>query len=138
MERSPMVIIVAGLAATIPAFWRPISAMKSPIPPAQPAVKTGGTAARSFSLTPPSERRRKTTPATSTAERATSQGAPRALQMLKAKKALRPIPGANATGYRAQRPITAVARAEARQVAVKTSPRGMPASARMAGFTAVM
>ena len=60
------------------------------------------------------------------------------MQILKAKKALIPIPGARASGKLVKRAISRVATAALRAVAVTSAASGMPAFLRMAGFTARM
>ena len=55
-----------------------------------------------------------------------------------ARKALSPIPGARANGRFATSPITRVAIAEERAVAVKTAPASIPEALRIPGLTARM
>ena len=58
-------------------------------------------------------------------------------QTVYTKKALRPMPGARANGFLANRAITSVPMMAARAVAVKTAPPGMPSrTLKIAGFTA--
>ena len=55
-----------------------------------------------------------------------------------ARKALSPIPGARANGRFATSPITRVAIAEERAVAVNTEPASIPEALRIPGLTARM
>ena len=59
-------------------------------------------------------------------------------QTLKAKKALRPIPGAKAKGSLAYKAISKVVIPEAITVVVNSAPLSMPAADKMFGFTARM
>ena len=59
-------------------------------------------------------------------------------QSVKAKKKLRPIPGARATGSRAKTPADAVASAAPTQVATMTAPLSIPAAPSTMGFTRTM
>ena len=81
--------------------------------------------------------------------KATCQGTPICPQIVIAKIAFRPIPGANAIGYLATTPISTVANAEARHVAQTRarmisifSPSDIPgvsnADLSMVGFTNTM
>ena len=77
-------------------------------------------------------------PEQNTAPSASSQGWPIPLTTPKVKKALRPMPGAIATGQFAHRPMIAVPMKAAKIVAVKTAPKSMPASLRIKGLTTMM
>ncbi len=77
-------------------------------------------------------------PSMSKAARACCQEKPMAWQMVKAKKALRPMLGACAKGSLAITAMSSVAIAEAMAVAVKTAGLSMPVELSMAGFTANM
>ena len=57
---------------------------------------------------------------------------------VKAKKKLRPIPGARATGKRANTPADAVANAAPTQVATMTAPVSIPAAPSTMGLTSTM
>ena len=97
----------------------------------------------SFERTLNSALARKRTPAMKVAASACCQVRPKppaaaAPQRVKAKKKLRPIPGASATGSRAKMPVDAVASAAPRQVATMTAPVSIPAAPSTMGLTRTM
>jgi hypothetical protein len=83
--KSPCVTKVAGLATTMPPFFRPMKAMKRPMPQVMANFSWWGMAAMIFSRTPVTERPRKMTPLTNTRPRADCHETPSPRQMVKAK-----------------------------------------------------
>ncbi len=77
-------------------------------------------------------------PEMKTAPSACCQVKPRAATTVKAKNALRPMPGAMPIGQLATSAMTAEPRAAARQVATKIALRSMPVVDRMSGLTKMM
>ncbi len=59
-------------------------------------------------------------------------------QTTKAKKRIKPIPGANAKGSLAQKAMTTVAITDAKAVAVNNAPLSIPVVERISGLTASM
>ena len=68
--------MVAGLATTMPAFFRPMKAMNRPMPPATAANRCGGIAAMISWRTPAKVSTRKATPEMKTQPSAVGQGTP--------------------------------------------------------------
>ena len=96
--KSPCETKVAEFATITPPFFRPMNAMKRPMPHVTAIFRWCGIAAMIFSRTPVTESARKITPLTKTMPSASCHGTPRAPQIVKVKKALMPIPGASAMG----------------------------------------
>jgi hypothetical protein len=113
-------------------------AMKRPMPTAAARRRVTGTALVSIFRICPIVRRKKTTETSTMMPRPVCQGTPIPTQIVKAKKALSPIPGASATGKLATSPISRVAKALARTVPRNAPAAGMPAAARITGFTTMM
>ena len=120
----------------MPAFARPMIAMKRPIPTATAFLRLSGIDLMIASRIPQRERRIKIIPSTRTAVKASCQVQPIPLTTVNVKKALRPIPGANATGRLAINAITNVATAAETAVAVNTALGFIPVKPSMPGFTA--
>ena len=80
----------------------------------------------------------KITPSTSTAANATCQEMPIPITTANTKYAFNPIPGANAYGLFAHRPITVHPTNAAMAVANNASSNGIPLTASIAGFTSRM
>ena len=124
---------VAGSAQTSCPLRSPMNAMNRPMPTAIPCFMLGLTVSSNCLRTPRSDNNRKSIPATKTAPSAALHGSatPAAAatgMAVTTKKKFWPIPGASAMGYRANSPMTAVANAAARHVAVVTAPASMPVS----------
>ena len=97
-ERSPSCTNVAGLSTISPAFLRPIKAMNKPMPHCTPILSDGGIDSAIFVRTPVNDSIRKRIPFQKTIPNAASHGISRPRQMVNAKKAFKPMPGANAIG----------------------------------------
>ena len=97
-ERSPSCTKVAGLSTISPAFLRPIKAMNKPMPHCTPILREGGIDSAILVRTPVRERSKKRMPFHKTIPSAASHGISRPRQMVNAKKAFKPMPGANAIG----------------------------------------
>jgi hypothetical protein len=124
----------------MPAFFRPIKAIKSPIPTAMANFRPSGmafmTASRRFVRTRMVTRR----PSTITAAIAVCQGSCWPRIRVKATTALSPRPEARATGKFATTPIAMLAAAAAMHVAKNTpgTERPVPSVPRIAGLTKIM
>ena len=81
-----------------PPFFRPMNAMKSPMPHVTAIFRAWGIDAMIFSRMPEMESARKITPLTNTMPRASDQGMPLPSTIVKVKNALMPMPGARAIG----------------------------------------
>ena len=123
---------------TRPALLRPRYAMKRPIPPPIAFWRLSGIDLtidlRSFVTVMIMF----ITPQMNTIARASCQTNPPARHIVYVKRALRPIPGATAYGTLANKAITSVPTAAARQVATKTPCQLMPVSASIFGLTNMM
>ena len=82
---SPNATVVAGLATTSPALFKPMKAMNRPMPAAMAANRALGIALTINRRTPVSVRNRKTTPEMKTRPRATRQGTPMPSTTVKVK-----------------------------------------------------
>ena len=123
---------------TTPAFASPMIAMNNPIPTATAFFKLSGIDLMIASRIPQIERIMNKIPSSNTAVNANCHEQPIPRTTEKVKNALRPRPGARATGRFATKAITNVARAAAIAVAVNTGPHSIPEPERMLGFTARM
>ncbi len=85
VPKSPCVTKVAGLETTMPPFFRPMKAMKRPMPQVMASFSWCGMAAMIFSRTPVTERLRKMQPFTNTRPRADCHETPSPRQTVKAK-----------------------------------------------------
>ena len=134
----PMIVPVSP--DTMPAFARPMRAMKSPIPTATAFFIPAGIALMIFSRIPKMERTMKMIPSIRTAVKASCHEHPIPKHTVNVKNALSPIPGASATGRFAQRAITRVAMADEIAVAVNTAGNviPLPTALSIPGFTARM
>ena len=138
-QTSPRATSVESLFTIRPAFCRPMKAMNRPIPAPMACLSESGIALRIQVRTFVSVRTTKMRPSIRTAVRANCQEWPIVRQTVNTKKAFRPMPGASAKGFFAQKAITSVAMMAARAVAVKTLPAGIPGRAlKMFGLTARM
>ena len=97
-DKSPSCTNVAGLSTISPAFFKPIKAINKPMPHCTPTFKEGGMDSAIFVLTPVSDNTKNKMPFQNTIPRAASQGISLPKQIVKAKKAFSPMPGANAIG----------------------------------------
>ena len=84
-----------------PAFLRPMKVRKTPIPAAVAVRRCRGMARATAARTGVTETKRKSTPAQKMMPSATGHGTWRVSMIVKAKKALSPMPGATANGRRA-------------------------------------
>ena len=132
----PMIVPVS--LATIPALARPIRQMNKPIPTETAIFRFSGIDLMIASRIPQNERIRNKTPSRRTAVKASCQEHPIPIHTVNVKNALRPIPGARATGRFATKPITKVAIAAERAVAVNTEPASIPVIPNIPGLTARM
>ena len=97
-DKSPIETKVAGLSMTKPAFFKPINAINNPMPHCTPILRAAGIASAILVLTPVRDNIKNKIPFQNTMPKAASHGISRVKQMVKAKKALSPIPGAIAMG----------------------------------------
>ena len=88
--------------------------------------------------TPTAVSSRNSTPDRNTAPSAVCHSTPMPFTTPYVKYAFSPIPGAIAIGYRATAPIRILAKPAEIQVAAVTAAAGIPASARIDGFTKMM
>ena len=120
---------------TMPAFTRPMNAMKRPIPTEIAFLMFCGIELMIASRTLKNDNKMKIRPSKNTAVNANSGDLPIPSTTVYAKNALRPIPGASANGKLAKRPITSVATKEETAVAVNTLPMSRPAAFKVSGLT---
>ena len=95
---APIRTSVAGSPTTMPALRRPRKVSSNPMPPAAAARSDGGIASATRSRSGVTDTTRKSTPAQNTMPSAVGQGIWCCSTSVKAKKALRPMPGATANG----------------------------------------
>ena len=106
----------------IPLLLRPINPINSPIPAPIEIRKLDGILSNIQRRRGVTLITKKRTPAIKTALRATCQLYPISPTTVYVKKALRPMPGANATGQLARTPIAKQATAAAKHVPTKLAP----------------
>ncbi len=137
-RKSPRPTSVAGLSTTTPALFNPIRARNMPIPAAIALRNECGMPSTSQRRIPVTVRNRKIMPEMKTAPSACCHEKPIAPTTVKAKKALRPMPGAMPIGQLATSAMTIEPNAAARHVATKTALRSMPVVDRISGLTKIM
>lgn len=138
LVKSLRVTKVASLSTIMPALFKPIKAMKRPIPLGIAFFKFDGMDFNIASLTLKKEKIINKIPSKNTAVKATSTLYFIVITTVKVKKALSPMPGANAIGRFAKTPMSKLATAADTAVAVKTAPLSSPAIPNSSGFTARM
>ena len=122
----------------MPELLSAISAKNAPIPAAMANFKVLGMALMIISRTLNKLNNKKMMPLKNTAPSAVCHSWPMPRTTPYVKNAFKPMPGASAIGRFAQRPIMKQPIAAAKQVATKTAPLSMPASASIAGLTNMM
>ena len=95
---SPRLTQVEGLLMTTPAFCKPMNAINIPIPTLTAFFMFAGMALKIASRTLTADKIIKMIPSTNTSANATCQLYPFCAQMVKAKYAFSPIPGARTKG----------------------------------------
>src|SRR5690625_2206693 len=129
---------VAGLPTTTPLLIMAIRPKNRPIPAAMAERNDLGMPAIIQVRAPLTVSKTKITPEINTAPSACCQVKPNAPTTVKAKNALRPMPGAIPMGQLATKAMVKVPTTAAKQVATNTAPRSMPVLERMSGLTKMM
>ena len=129
---------VASLAMTMPELFSAMIARNKPMPAAIALRMECGMPAISQLRIPVTVRSRKIKPEMNTAPSACCQVKPMAPTTPKAKKALRPMPGAMPIGHFATVAMISEPSAAARQVATNTELLSMPVEDRISGLTKMM
>ena len=125
-DKFPKATNVDGSATTIPAFFKPTNAIKSPIPALTACFISFGIAFITSSLIPVTDIIKNIIPDNKVAEIAVCHGIPIPIQTPNPKNALSPIPGAKTIGNFAIAPIIKVPTALAIAVAANTLSFGIP------------
>ena len=138
LKMSPSATIVDSLATRIPAFLRPIIAIKRPRPTEIAWRSDTGIAFMIASRSPQRTSKRIARPSIKITAIAACQSPLVIWERVKATTALTPIPEAQASGLFEKSPIQIVITPAPIHVAVIAALKGIPATTRMPGFTAMI